>query len=202
MMLTTVKKGAAMRISVSERKEAIARATEQELASLGRRGVRMTGNAYSPIVLVKGELNQAERAGGELLGGADGTALRAALTAIGYAPEDFCALSSVCGVAEEAVVPGEALPTELFREALEALDPEAVLLLDDAAADAMREAYADALVVIEDFDTAMLRPGLVAHVLGRRVLALDGFEASLSDKREKQRMWAYIKQLPPAGAPY
>ena len=94
------------------------------------------------------------------------------------------------------------MATEVFREALEALDPEAVLLLDDAAADAMREAYADALVVIEDFDTAMLKPGLVAHVLGRRVLALDGFEAALSDKREKQRMWAYIKQLPPAGAPY
>ena len=66
----------------------------------------------------------------------------------------------------------------------------------------MREAYADALAIIEDFDTAMLKPGLVAHVLGRRVLALDGFEAALSDKAEKQRMWAYIKQLPPLGAPY
>ena len=66
----------------------------------------------------------------------------------------------------------------------------------------MREAYADALVVIEDFDEAMLKPGLVAHVLGRRVLTLDGFEAALADKAEKQRMWAYLKQLPPAGAPY
>ena len=90
----------------------------------------------------------------------------------------------------------------MFREALEALDPEAVLLLDTAAADLMRETYADALVAIDDFDTAMLKPGLVAHVLGRRVLALDGFEAALGDKREKQRMWAYIKQLGPAGAPY
>lgn len=202
MMLTTVKKGAAMRISVSERKEAIARATEQELASLERRGVRMAGNAFSPIVLVKGQLNDAEHAGGELLAGADGAALRAALGAIGYAPEDFCALSSVSGEAEESASPGEPLSTDLFREALEALDPEAVLLLDNAAADAMRDAYADALVVIEDFDTAMLKPGLVAHVLGRRVVALDGFEAALADPREKQRMWACIKRLPPAGAPY
>ena len=96
---------------------------------------------------------------------------------------------------------GAMLPTEVFREALEALDPEAVLLLDNNAADAMRETYADMLVAIDDFDTAMLKPGLVAHVQGRRVLALDGFEAALTDKAAKQRMWAYIKQLTPAAAP-
>ena len=62
----------------------------------------------------------------------------------------------------------------------------------------MRETYADMLVAIDDFDTAMLKPGLVAHVQGRRVLALDGFEAALTDKAAKQRMWAYIKQLTPA----
>lgn len=191
--------------TTSQKKEAYVKATEQELTSLARRGVRCTGNAFSPIVLVKGDLDEAERAGGELLAGTDGKALRAALGAIGYAPEDFCVLASVAGVAEhaDAVAPtGEPLPPETFREALEALDPEAVLLLDDTAAGAMRDAYADALVVIEDFDTAMLKPGLVAHVLGRRVLALDGFEAALTDKAAKQRMWAYIKQLKPAGPPY
>ncbi len=77
----------------------------------------------------------------------------------------------------------------------------AVLLLDNSAADVMRETYADMLVAIDDFDTAMLKPGLVAHVQGRRVLALDGFEAALTDKAAKQRMWAYIKQLTPAVAP-
>lgn len=195
----------AMRVSSSEAKEAVVGAVEQELASLRARGVVMAGNAFSPIVLVKGSLNDEERTGAVLLSGADGTALRAALGAIGYAPEDFCALASVAGeadVSERAAEPDRPLPSEIFREALEALDPEAVILLDDAAADVMREAYADALVAIEDFDTAMLKPGLVAHVLGRRVLALDGFEASLGDPKEKQRMWAYIKQLPPAGAPY
>ncbi len=196
----------AMHISTAERKEAIVAALEQELEALEARGVRMAGNALSPVVLVKGDLNEDELTGGELLAGADGRALRSALTAIGYAPEDFCALASVAGAArsesDAVAAPGDALPTAAFREALEALDPEAVVLLDDAAADIMRETYADALVVIEDFNTAMLAPGLVAHVLGRRVLALDGFEQALSDPREKQRMWAYLKQLPPAGAPY
>ncbi len=193
-----------MQTSAEAKKQAILAATRQELDALCARGVRMEGNAFSPIVLVKGQLNDAEAAGGDLLAGADGQALRAALTAIGYAPEDFCALATVAGKTDEpaAVPAGEPLPQALFREALEALDPEAVILLDTTAADLMRETYADALVAIEDFDTAMLKPGLVAHVLGRRVLTLDGFEASLGDKREKQRMWAYIKQLPPAGAPY
>ncbi len=182
-----------MSTSQSQKKEAIAQAAEQELTSLAVRGVRIVGNACSPIVLVKGDLDEAERSGGELAAGPDGAALRKALGAIGYAPEDFCVLASV------AV--GETLPCELFREALEALDPEAVLLLDNNAADVMRETYADMLVAIDDFDTAMLKPGLVAHVQGRRVLALDGFEAALTDKAAKQRMWAYIKQLTPAAAP-
>ncbi len=193
-----------MQTSTEVKKQAILEATRQELDALTAQGVWMEGNAFSPVVLVKGQLNDAEAVGGNLLAGADGQALRASLTAIGYAPEDFCALAAVAQASDEpaAVPAGELLPQELFREALEALDPEAVILLDTPAADLMRETYADALVAIEDFDEAMLKPGLVAHVLGRRVLVLDGFEAALADKREKQRMWAYLKQLPPAGAPY
>lgn len=195
-----------MAITTQERKEALADAAEQELKGLEARGVRMAGNAFSPVVLVKGELNDAERSGEPLLSGADGTALRAALGAIGWEPQDLCVLAAVAGSGDEAVagglMAGEPLPVDLFREALEALDPEAVILLDDAAADLLRETYADALAIVEDFDTAMLKPGLIAPVLGRRVLALDGFEAALSQPAEKQRMWAYLKQMPPLGAPH
>ncbi len=195
-----------MAITTQERKEALAAAAEQELRGLEARGVRMAGNAFSPVVLVKGELNDAERSGEPLLSGADGTALRAALGAIGWEPQDLCVLAAVAGSGDAAVADGltagDPLPVDLFREALEALDPEAVILLDDAAADLLRETYADALAIIEDFDTAMLKPGLIAPVLGRRVLALDGFEAALSQPAEKQRMWAYLKQMPPLGAPY
>lgn len=195
-----------MAISTSEYTNALADALELELAALTRAGVRICGNALSPVALVKGELNEAELAGEDLLSGADGTALRAALERLGYAPEEFCAVSAVAGKAEpgvdDAIACGEMLPPTLFREAVEALDSEAVILLDEVAAQVMREAYASELAEIEQFDVAMLEPGLVAHVLGRRVLALGGFEASLSDAREKQRMWAYLKLLPPAGAPY
>ena len=138
----------------AQMKKAALEATRQELDALCARGVRMEGNAFSPIVLIKGDLNEEERAGGALLGGADGTALRASCTAIGYAPEDFCALAAVAGEGDDpALTLGATLPTEVFRETLEALDPEAVLLLDATAADLMRETYADALVAIDDFDT-------------------------------------------------
>ena len=194
-----------MAISSRDLTNALVDALKQELDGLVQRGVRMTGNATSSIVLVKGELNQEELAGGDLLAGDDGAALRAALARLGWPPEDVCCLAAVAGKGETghtAADAGELLPSEVFREALEALDPEAVVLLDNTAAHAMREAYGDALAQIEQFDEAMLKPGLVAHVLGRRVLALDGFEASLASPREKQRMWAYLKQLPPLGAPY
>ena len=89
-----------MPTSQSQKKEAIAQAAEQELASLAGRGVRIAGNACSPIVLVKGDLDDAECAGGELAAGPDGAALRKALGAIGYAPEDFCVLASVAGAGD------------------------------------------------------------------------------------------------------
>ena len=65
-----------MSTSQSQKKEAIAQAAEQELTSLAVRGVRIAGNACSPIVLVKGDLDEAERSGGELAAGPDGAARR------------------------------------------------------------------------------------------------------------------------------
>ena len=199
-------KGADMAITAQERRQAMVEARRVELQDLAARGVRAEGNGFSQILLVKGALNEQERAGAPLLSGADGTALRAALLRLGYPPEDFCVLSAVTGEGDPGVVPttppGAPLAPALFREVVEALDPEAGVLLDDAATDAMREAYAEALSLIEQFEVAMLAPGLVAYVAGRRVLALDGFEAALADAAAKQRMWAYLKQLPPAGAPY
>ena len=64
------------------------------------RGLRVVGNGFSPVLLVKGDLNAAEIAGGELLAGADGNALRSALSAVGFAPEDFCGMAAVYGEAQ------------------------------------------------------------------------------------------------------
>ena len=166
-----------------------------ELGSLAERGAIVSGNAFSSVLFLKGDANKDELATGRVLAGADGTALRAALTALGHAPEDWCALLTV--TAEDAP-----LGPALLREAICTLDPATLIACDDAAAQALRESYAEELARLDDLDKAMLAPGVVVRLLGMRVMNLGGFEAALEDDKQKQLMWARLKQLPPLGAPY
>ncbi|WP_322151063.1 hypothetical protein [Paratractidigestivibacter sp.] len=178
-----------------DRREACAQKTTAELDALAARGVRAGGNAYSPILVAKGELTTEETGGVEPFSGADGAALRASLKALGYAPEHWEWLLT-CDNA------GAPLAAGLFREAMCALDPATLVCCDDAAAAAVREAYADDLTILESFEEAMLEPGYVVQVCGIRVLNLGGFAASLADPKAKQQMWARLKRLPPLAEPY
>ena len=169
--------------------------TTAETSALAARGVRMGGNAFSAVLLVKGELAEAEKDGEPPFSGADGRALRASLERLGYAPEDWEWLLSV----DEG---GEPLDAALLREAVCALDPATLVCCDEAAAMLLREAYADDLALIDSLDEAMLAPGVVAHVCGMRVINLGGFAAALSDAHERQVMWARLKRIPPLGEPF
>lgn len=169
--------------------------TAAEVDALVARGVRVGGNAFSSVLVLKGELTEAERAGGEPYAGDDGAALRASLKALGYAPEEWEWLLSVD--AQETP-----LEPALLREAVCALDPATLVCCDEAAAAAIRDAYADDLVLIDALEEAMLAPGVVAHVAGMRVLNLGGFAAALGDPRRKQVMWARLKLVPPLGEPF
>lgn len=166
-----------------------------EIDALAARGALMGGNAFSSVLLVKGELTDAEKGGEAPFSGADGTALRASLDRLGYPPEDWAWLLSVDAE-------GTPLDAALMREAVCALDPAMLVCCDEAAADAVREAYADDLAVIERFEEALLAPGVVARVCGMRVLNLGGFAAALADPHDKQVMWARLKQIPPLGEPF
>ena len=70
----------------SVRRELYVSKAQEELGSLAERGVITAGNAFSSVLFVKGELSEDEQAGARPLSGADGKALRAALSALGYAP--------------------------------------------------------------------------------------------------------------------
>lgn len=166
-----------------------------ELDALVGRGVVMGGNAFSSVLLAKGELAEAERGGEPAFSGADGRALRASLSALGYPPEDW---EWLLATGED----GTPLDAALLREAVCALDPSTLVLCDEAAAGVVRDAYADELAAMESLDEALLAPGEVVRVLGMRVLNLGGFEAALSDPRQKQLMWARLKQIPPLGEPF
>lgn len=176
------------------RRDAYVAKARAELAGLASRGVCMSGNSFSSVLFVKGQLNAGEKDGRPLLSGEDGTALRKSLEALGYAPEDWAAVSC-------SLDTGKPLPAETLRRAVAVLDPATLVLCDEAAAAAVREAYADELAALPDFAEAMLAPGVVALVLGMRVLNLGGFEAALADKQQKQVMWARLKRVPPLGEP-
>mgnify|MGYP004603037847 CR=1 FL=1 len=127
-----------MTSAADQRREACAQKTTAELDGLAARGVRAGGNAMSPILVAKGERTADEVAGAEPFSGADGAALKASLKALGYAPGDWEWLLT-CDDA------GEALAAPLLREAVCALDPATLVCCDDAAAAALREAYAEDL---------------------------------------------------------
>ena len=130
-----------------------------------------------------------------MLSGPDGKALRAALGALGYAPEDWVGLST-------RDADGYPLVPGTLRLAIVTLDPSTVIALDEPAAAALREAFADELVELQSLEAATLQAGYVVQLLGMRVMALGGFEESLSNPKAKQLMWARLKQLPPLGEPY
>lgn len=161
--------------------------THGELEQLARAGVQTAGNAFSSVLLVKGEPGAAELQGGDVFSGADGMALRAALGALGYAPEDWCGIACWDGR-------GITIAPALFRTAIATLDPATIVATDAVAANLIGVAY--------DLDTLPLGVGGVGMVRGMRVLCLDGFEAALGQMRTKQVMWARLKQIPPLGEPY
>ncbi len=169
--------------------------TNAEVEALEAKGVVFGGNAFSSILFAKGELTPAEKTGAEPYFSAEGQALQASIKALGYAPEEWETLLT-CDAA------GEPLDALVLREAVATLDPATLVCCDEAAAAAVREAFADDLAILDSFEEAMLEPGFVAHVCGMRVLNLGGFAAALGDSRQKQLMWARLKQIPPLAEPY
>ena len=125
----------------------------------------------------------------------DGDALRASLAALGYAPEDWCAAAT-------CLRDGRSLAADTLVRAVVTLDPSTLIICDDAAAAAVRGTYADELSSLPDARQSALEAGWVVPLLGMRAMNLGGFAASLLDQRQKQLMWARLKQLPPLGEPY
>lgn len=187
--------GGGMISSREDRRDRYVAKARAELESLASQGVLMTGNAFSSVLLLKGEPTEDERAGGRLLSGEDGDALRAALQALGYAPEDWAGLATW----DEGGAP---LSEGLLREAICALDPATLIVCDHAAADRIREVYASELLDARSEEQPVLADGKLTVVAGMRALSLGGFAAALASKHEKQVMWHRLKKLPPLGEPY
>ena len=149
--------------------------------------VAWRGALLAEVAVVKGLPGPAEATGGAALSGADGGALGKALEALGWAPDTvFFTLSR-----PEVGIDPERRAGRL-RLQLEAVDPRAIVALDaEAAAD-----------LAEAFGCELFKPGVAARVLGRTLVAVDGFEDALRDGRRKQVVWSQLKAVRAEGPVY
>jgi hypothetical protein len=153
----------------------------------GSDGVPWRGALIAQVVVVKGLPGPAEASGGAALSGADGDAAVKALTALGYAEEDlFFTLARPGGGGDEQRRGAR------LRAQIEAVDPVLILAVDDAAAADTAGAFGIEPPVF----------GRDVRVLGRRLVAVDGLEASLTEPGRKRRVWDQLKAARVEGPVY
>jgi hypothetical protein len=136
------------------------------------------GAVMAAVLIVKGLPGPAESAGGGAVSGADGEALCKALEALGYdsASAFFTLSRSVAGLAPDRYA-------SRVRAQIEAADPRTVIALDEVAAGDVCAAMG------VDLPPA----GTVVRALGRRIVWVEGFEASLVDEQTKRRIWHQLR---------
>jgi len=158
-----------------------------DAAAPGSDVVAWRGALLAQVAVVKGLPGPSEASGNPAVSGPDGDAAVKALERLGWARDDvFFTLSRPePGLAAEQ-------RGDRLRLQIEAVDPELVLALDSEAADDVALA----------FGTPKPVWGTAVRVLGRRIVAVDGLEASLGDQARKARIWAQLRAATPEGPVY
>lgn len=164
----------ARRIDRLYRAKARAEIAAAEEAARASGGVRGQGDVLAEVLLVKGGPGSADLKAKRALAGEDGTAVGKALDALGLPKSRYAFCTAAEGDASQRV-----------RLLVEAIDPRTIVLLDLRAAADLAAA----------FGIAAPSPGVRTTVLGRAVVACDGFEASLGDEVAKRRVWRQLRAL-------
>jgi hypothetical protein len=169
--------------------EARARAelTAADALAPGSDAVPWGGALFAEVAAVKGLAGPAEATGREALCGADGEALSKALEALGW---DGSAVFRTLSRPEPGISAEQRAAR--LRLQIEAVDPKLVLALDAEAAEDVALAFGIAKPAF----------GADVRVLGRRIVAVDGLEASLADPARKKRVWRQLQAAKPDGPAY
>lgn len=151
-------------------------------------GVRphFAGELAGLFMAVKGVPGAAERAGGQIMSGDDGEALRKSLGRLGFDE------SQVCYCLVELADGSRMAPADL-RRAVETVDPIVVVTLDAAARQAFCEAF------------GLSQPpafGEKVRVRGYIYVAVEDFEEALATQEGKRAAWAQLKAAARPGEPY
>lgn len=168
-------------------KRALAELASADALAPGSDCVAWSGALLAQIALVKGPAGPAESSGGAALSGADGDAADKALEALGWDP---AAAFRTLSRPEPGISPEARLAR--LRLQIEAVDPALVLALDAEAAKDVAGA----------FEIALPKFGSAVHAAGRRIVAVDGLERSLTDPSRKKRVWRQLQAAKPDGPVY
>lgn len=164
----------AARLDALYRAKARAEVAEAEKAARPVGGVRGRGDVLADVLLIKGAPGPEDLKAKRALAGEDGPAIGKALDALGLPKARYALCAAADGDAAARV-----------RLLTEAIDPRTVVLLDPQAADVFAAA----------FGIQAPSPGVLTRVLGRAVVACEGFEASLGDEAAKRRVWRQLQAL-------
>jgi hypothetical protein len=158
-----------------------------DAAAPGSDIVSWRGALLADVAVVKGLPGPAEVSGNPALAGVDGEAALKALERLGWPVGNIFFTLSRPEPGLEAERRGDRL-----RLQIEAVDPQLVLALDSEAAEDVAVAF------------GIERPqwGVATRVLGRRIVTVDGLEASLADQERKARVWGQMQAAKPEGPAY
>lgn len=170
-------KHAPQRLDDLYRAKARAEVVAAEKLASGADVVRGQGDLLADVLLVKGEPGPHDLASKRALAGEDGSAIGRALDALGLSPARYAVCTRVGAAGRKRLA--------RLRLLTEAIDPRFVLLLDSGAAEDFGSAYGVEPPAV----------GTLVRILGRDVLAVDDFEASLADEQRKRRAWTQLKAL-------
>ena len=132
--------------------------------------VLFAGNLVPSVLFIKAEGTITQ----DVLTAPERDALQKSLVALNMLQDCWAALA----VSQDT-------PIEEFRVLLETLDPSLVILLDKTAA-----RYVSLMLDCPNFSLDSSK-----YVNGRTFIALEGFEASLTNDSAKRREWARLKRI-------
>lgn len=172
----------AQRLRELHQARAAAELAEADAIAPGSDTVAWRGSLLPAVAVVKGLPGPAEESGKAAVSGADGVAAVKALEALGFdGSQVFFTLSRPARDIDPAALVGR------LRAQIEAVDAPVVVALDAQAAEDLAAA----------FDLPSLTFGVEARAAGRRLVAVDGLEASLGDTTAKRRIWEQIAAARP-----
>ena len=152
----------------------------------------ISGNPLASLIAIKGIPGSYELAGAPPFSGPDGLALDKVFGRLDWG---FGSLDTRVWFGIVLSLPEQpALKPQELRLICELVDPLLIVTLDDPARLAIIETFSP----VDEALPTSFPSGAETWVLGRHLVSVEGFEASLGDEASKQKVWKQLKRCAPS----